>query len=52
MLKVVIGTLLSILVATAGFTCCALHWTYSDGQRAGGVAPIRPDRLRVVEGCG
>jgi hypothetical protein len=40
MLKVVIGTLLSILVATAGFTCCALHWTYSDGQRAGYVQKL------------
>ena len=35
MLKVAIATLLSILMATAGFTWGALHWTYSDGQRAG-----------------
>ena len=40
MLKVAIATLLSILMATAGFTWGALHWTYSDGQRAGYVQKL------------
>lgn len=40
MLKVAIGTLLSISVAAAAFTWAALHWTYSDGQRSGYVQKL------------
>ena len=35
MLKVVMGILATSLVAAACFPWIALHWTYSDGQRAG-----------------
>jgi hypothetical protein len=35
MLKVVMGILAASLVAAACFTTIALHWTGSDGQRAG-----------------
>ena len=40
MLKVAIGTLLSISVAAAAFTSATLHWTYSDGERAGYVQKL------------
>jgi hypothetical protein len=40
MLKVAMGTLLAILVCSACFAWVALHWTYSDGQRAGYVQKL------------
>jgi hypothetical protein len=40
MLKVVTGILAASLVTTACFTWIALHWTYSDGQRAGYVQKL------------
>jgi hypothetical protein len=40
MIKVVMGILAASLVAAACFTWIALHWTYSDGQRAGYVQKL------------
>jgi hypothetical protein len=40
MLKTVGGLMLCILAGAACFTSLALHWTYSDGQRAGYVQKV------------
>jgi hypothetical protein len=40
MLKVVSGLIVCILVIVTCFTSLALHWTYSDGQRAGYVQKL------------
>jgi hypothetical protein len=35
MVKVLIGIVLALLLVAAGFTWLSLHWSYSDGERAG-----------------
>jgi hypothetical protein len=35
MLKVFLGLIVVVVIALAGFTWITLHWSYSDGERAG-----------------
>jgi hypothetical protein len=35
MVKVLVGLLIVVLLAFAGFTWVMLHWSYSEGERAG-----------------
>jgi len=35
MIKVLVGFILAAVAAFAGFTWLTLHWSYSDGERAG-----------------
>jgi len=39
-LKVLAGSVLLVLLSAASFTWSALHWTYSDGHRAGYVQKL------------
>src|SRR6202140_523448 len=38
--KVLVGLVVLILVGLAGFTWVTLHWSYSDGERAGYVQKL------------
>jgi hypothetical protein len=39
-MKVVVGLLVVVVLGLAGFTWLTLHWTYSEGERAGYVQKL------------
>ena len=39
-MKVLIGLLVVVVLGVAGFTLLTLHWSYSDGERAGYVQKL------------